>query len=49
MLGKNVYETSLKKEESSIQLSELVAKGIFFLQLADSQDRVIGTQKIILE
>jgi hypothetical protein len=49
MLGKNVYETSLKKEESSIQLSELVAKGIYFLQLADSKDRVIGTQKIILE
>ena len=48
-LGKSVYESTLPKQESIIQLSEILAKGIYFVQLTDSQNRITGIQKIILE
>jgi len=47
--GVTVFETRMKEPHNEIDLSDWKERGLYFLQVADSQGRILATRKIILQ
>jgi hypothetical protein len=46
--GVTIFETRMKESQNEIDLSDCEGKGLYFLQVADSEGRILVTRKIIL-
>jgi hypothetical protein len=49
MMGTSVYENRSTQQEYQINSSSLPGKGVYFLQVYDSNNRIKDIKKIILE
>ena len=47
--GVTVFETRIKKFQNEIDLSDYYGMGLHFLQVTDSEGRILATRKIILQ
>jgi hypothetical protein len=47
--GVTFFETRVQESQNEIDLSDWKGKGLYFLQLADSEGRILVTRKIILQ
>jgi hypothetical protein len=47
--GAIVFETMMKGSRNEIDLSDLKGRGFYFVQVADSERRILATRKIILQ
>jgi hypothetical protein len=47
--GSKVFETNIDQYQYSVDLSTWTGRGVYLVQLFDSQQHLIGTKKIILE
>jgi hypothetical protein len=47
--GVTVFETRMKESQNEIDLSDWKVRGLCFLQVADSEGRILATRKIILQ
>jgi hypothetical protein len=47
--GATVFETRMKESPNEIDLSDWKGRGLYFLQVVDSEGRILATRKIILQ
>jgi hypothetical protein len=47
--GATVFETRVKEGQNEIDLSNWKERGLYFVQVADSEGRILATRKIILQ
>lgn len=48
-IGKTIFKTSINEQTLSIDLSTWSGKGIYYMQILDSQNNTIENQKIVLQ
>jgi hypothetical protein len=47
--GVMVFETRVKEAQTEIYISDWIERGVYFLQIADTEGRILATRKIILQ
>jgi hypothetical protein len=48
-VGQQVFSSLINKQQSTVNISSLGSKGIYFVQIIDPQSKVIDTRKIVLQ
>jgi hypothetical protein len=48
-LGQSVYESSVNKQQTSINLNSWTGKGIYMVNLIDGNSNIVESKKIILQ